>query len=157
MSERGAQMRGNGSCVLVLHSSGRQISLVVRFIYKIVYRLSAFIRCCIKHFCMFLTVWWVEIDWCTCLPPFPCISGTAGIVHQKCQKGESRNYAFISEQKCGKVFAVLYPCLTISPLWYLGVSNMPTTTIFGCCHKQLFQVQYKDAVCLYLFLLFPRF
>lgn len=40
MSEWGVQMSGNGSRVLVWHSSRRQISPVVKFIYKTVHRVS---------------------------------------------------------------------------------------------------------------------
>lgn len=40
VSERGVQMSGNGSRVLVRHSSGREVSLVVKFISETVHRVS---------------------------------------------------------------------------------------------------------------------
>lgn len=68
-------------CVPVLHSSGRQISLVVRFVSKIMHKLSPFIRCCIKHLCMFPD-FLVGRNRLVHVPtPFPCISGTADVVH----------------------------------------------------------------------------
>lgn len=146
MSEWGLQMSGNGSHVLVWHSSRRQIPLVEKFIYKTVHRvlLSLVPYKCYLHNFFPLSSGLEKIG----MSAFPVLLLVlyCGCCALKMLQRSKQKLCFLLRVKVWQgvwYCSALLLCWAIaSPLWYLAVCSTAMTMLFGCCPEQWFQGHY---------------